>query len=260
MNNSFHEQTVLERTFNIHKYLPKCWEEVYLDQWIAIKGIDPSLGFYARQWEILAILTDTLTDDPCWEDLDITVVTQALKSLKWLSIEPSSTHQRHVNDLTVIDINKLTLGEFIDLEYYFKDYNTNLDKIAAILYRKTMLDEWGNTKWEPHASYDIDERAKSFHELPVTKFHWLIPWYLEFKDTILTTYSNLFEPNIPLDEDLSEEELEEDKAEEIRAKWSWEITIHNLTDGDITKWDHVTSLPLIMVLNQLSFRKEMKIE
>lgn len=243
--------------------LPTNWDEVLLDQFILIKSIDPEAPFYTRQHEILAILTDTTVDDPLWDDLDITALTAHIKSLNWICQEPSTNLVNTIGDLRVIQIDKLTLGEWIDLEHYFQDYYANLATIAAILYRKTRVDEWGNTIWQSHASYPISERANGFMEEPVTKFYPLIKYYLDFKTMIMETYIELFSPQVELDEGdyvPDEEDIEQEKIEAINNKWSWETVLHTLSGGDITKYDALTSMPLIFILNQLSFRREMKLE
>lgn len=242
--------------------LPKSWDDVCLDQWISLKNIDKDLSLYGKWKEILCILTDTLSDDELWDDLDVLELTNMIDGLKWLSIEPISNPTYKVLDLNVIDINKLTLGEFIDLEWYFKEYNENLNIIASILYRKTIINEWGNVIYEPHGSYNIQDRANTFNEYSINNFYWLIKYYLDFKTSIINTYSDLFDPPIEdlEDEELTPDEIEEELRDKSRVRWAWELVLHRLSSGDITKYDSITSLPLIFVLNQLSFRKEMKIE
>ena len=48
------------------------------------------------------------------------------------------------------------------------------------------------------------------------------------------------------------------KKEQEMSKWSWEIIINRLAQGDITKYDTILDMPLIFILNQIAFSKEIK--
>lgn len=246
--------------------LPKTWDDVYLDQFMALKKLDNDVSFYLRQSQVLAILTDTLPEDECWEDMDVEELTSAIKGLGWLKFEPSSQPVNSFNGYTAIDIEKLTFGEWIDLEHYFQDYFENLPIIAAIIYRLTKQDEWGNIVYQKNNSYNLQKRADSFLELPITYFFWLIRYYLDFKERIMSTYETLFEPVIN-EEDLDEENIEDYdpdmqkqiEYEETAKKWSWENILYKLANGDVTKYDQITDMPFIFIMNQLSFQKEMQL-
>jgi len=247
--------------------LPKSWDEIYADQWVELKKLDDEeSSFFIRKIKILAILTDTLPDDEKWEDLDVEELTKLIDEIKWLKYEPSNEFKKIIDDFTCIDINKLKLGEFIDLEYFFSEsYIDNIFKICAILYRKTKKDEWGHLLYEPYHLIDINERSKYFEDLPISYIFGIIKYYLDFKETIISTYQLLFEPIInenEIEEEIIEydpEEQEQIKKEEILTKWGWENVIYKLSNSDITKYDDITNLPLIFVLNHLSYMKDLNL-
>jgi len=247
--------------------LPKGWEEIPLSQFNELKKLDEDdSSFFVRHIDMFSILTDSDPTDEYWEDMDIEDVSAIITSLKWLEISPTSILQQELNGMTLKDIKTITFGEFIDLEYFFSDnYYNNLDKIAAILYRKTKLDEWGNIALEPYGSIDLESRSKLFSEMPITNLYGLISYFLNFKSQINETYVNLFEPIIN-EEDLDEEEIYDEETqdvikEEIRlSKWSWETVLNNLSNGDITKYEDITNLSIIFIMNQLSYRKDMNIK
>ncbi len=242
--------------------LPNNWDEVYLDQFIALKMIDPDLNYYDRQLNILAILTDKLTDDECWDDLDINDLSESFKSLKWLSTEPTNYRLLSYGNYRSVDISTFSFGEFLDMEHFMVDWYNNLPHISAIFWRLHKEDSWGNIKLQEYGSYDAKERAESFMEAPITHFYWLLKYYLDWKDSTLSAYENLFEPIITdEDEDYEpdEDDLEQEKLESVNNKWGWEQVLHQFSNGDITKYDELTKLPLIFILNQMSFRREMKI-
>jgi hypothetical protein len=161
--------------------------------------------------------------------------------------------------------SKLTLYEYIDLDYYVSNgYIVNLDKICAICYRQSRDNEWGEEILEPY-DYDCTIRAEKFYDLPITDVYGIIHEFLKFRDNFLKNYENLFSGE--LDEELTDEERQEMDPDEIKeiekeqslAKWSWEQTIYSLTNGDITKSDKVGNLPLIYVFNIISMKKELDI-
>ena len=61
------------------------------------------------------------------------------------------------------------------------------------------------------------------------------------------------------DEELDPEDLKEEQEEQRFKKWGWEKVIYDLAGEDITKADQITDLPLIMVLNFMSMKYELKV-
>lgn len=239
--------------------IPKSWSEIYLDQFVSIRTLE-TRSIYSNSLEILAILTDTTSNDEVWDDMDLDDMNNLINDILWLKNEPSNNFKRHIDDLEIIDINKITFGEFLDLEYYFTDYYNNLGKICAVMYRKHRIDEWGIKRYEPYPEYDINERAMFFEDKSITDVYGIIKYYLDFKEMINKTY-DLFEPSIDDDEldELDEEDIEAEKQEKVYRNWVWENILHKLSNGDITKYDDILKKPIIFIFNQLSFQKDMKI-
>lgn len=244
--------------------LPNNWDEVYTEQFISLRNIPTDIPVFTRQIEILGILTDILPDDDIWDDMDINDLTRYIVSLKWLKQEPTTNPSKKIDEYTLLDINKITFGEFIDLEHFFTDYYNNLPLICSILYRKTKLDEWQNIQYEKY-NYDIYTRQSFFLDQPITKVYGVLKYYLDFKNSIHNNYQSLFEPIIEEDDDYSEEditdpeELKEIEEEKKHKKWAWENILYKLSEGDITKYDAILDKPVIFIFNQMGFLKEMKI-
>jgi hypothetical protein len=224
------------------------------------------LSFYDKQIEIISILLDISPTDDLWDDVDTSELSDIMKSLKWVSTEPTTNFSKSIGDYKCIDINTIAFGEFIDIDYLFsEDYLGNLNKICSILYRKTKLDEWGNIIYEPYGKYDLDLRKNEFDELPIISVYGIIKLYRDFKINIESAYENIFEPNFDDLDDEEEEEIYDDeereaiKDDEVLKHWGWENVIYKLADGDVTKYDDITALPLVFVLNQLSFIKDMRL-
>jgi len=229
--------------------LPKSWKQIKVDQYVELRSLkEEDFGsLFLYNLELLAILTDTDADE--LEDLTADELTEQINQIRWIGREPAGFSNR-VLDYTLTPLKRISLGEFIDLEHYFSnDYVKNLTNICAIRYRKT--DEKYN--------YDPTDRADEFNELPITDVYGIIPEYLKFREEFIKAYENLFMPDIEETDELDPEDKREEEEEKKSQKWSWERIIYDLCNGDITKVDQVTELPLVMVFNFLSMKYELKI-
>ena len=241
--------------------LPNQWSQVTLEQYIEFNKIAKDQGAYYYNSEALSILSNEPME--VIEDLDVDELTQLIKDNKWCASEPSKRYKHEMLGMKFKPFSKLTLYEYIDLDYYFvNDYIGNLANICAICYRQTRVNEWGEEILEPY-DFDCTLRAEKFYDLPVTDVYGVLHEFIKYRDTFLKNYENLFSGE--LDEELSNEERNNMDAEEVKeiekeqaqAKWSWEQTIYGLTKGDITKSEKVGALPLIYVFNILAMKKEL---
>lgn len=241
--------------------LPHQWNQVTVEQFIEFNTIDRTLGSYHYNSEAISILANEPIE--VIEDMDVDEMTQIIQDNKWCASEPSKQFKQELLGLKFKPLSKLTLYEYIDLDYYFSDnYIGNLANVCAILYRNSKINEWGDEVLEPY-EYDCTLRADRFLELPITEVYGIIPLFIKFRDTFLKTYENLFmgEADEPLTNEeraeLEPEEIKEIEKEERNAKWSWELMIYSLSKGDITKTDQIGRLPLVYVFNMLGMKKEL---
>lgn len=242
--------------------LPKQWSDVTLEQFIEVSNIEKSLGSSHYNAEIISILTDISIDEV--DELDLDEMMQMLDDMKWSNTQPSKQYKHEVLGMKIKPLSKLCLYEYIDLDYYFNDnYHTNLDKICAILYRQSNVNQWGEVVLEPY-EYDINTRADLFLDLPITDVYGIVNEFLKFRENFLKVYKNLFDE--PEDELTAEDkaEMDPDEIKEVEKevkenKWSWERMIYGLTNGDITKSEAVGALPLTYVFNVLGMKKELDI-
>jgi len=243
-------------------YLPKKWSNISLEQFIEISQIDKEQGANAYNSELISIVTDMTYDEV--DELDLDDMVQMVNDMKWSNTQPSKQYKHELLGMKIKPLAKLCLFEYIDLDYYFNDnYHTNLDKICAILYRQSKVNEWGEVVLEPY-DYDISVRAEKFIDLPITDVYGIVSEFLKFKDNFLDVYSNLFnEAEDELTEDdkaaMEPDEIKEVEKEVKENKWSWERMIYGLTNGDITKTEAVGALPLTYVFNMLGMKKELDI-
>jgi hypothetical protein len=252
--------------------IPSSWDDVSVSQFIELYSIDETQfesEFYL-QLEKLAILTNTTSEDECWEYFDVFGIIEIMKSMTFLSYPPSQKFRKALeNDFKYKDINDITLGEFLDFEYYVNNgVFDNFGKILSIAYRKTKIGEWGEIIYEPYSVINIEKRKFEFDEIPISHVYGIIDEYKKFKDTFMENYKPLFEiPYEDIDDDkLLEyvgadaetiEEINEAKEEySTQKKWGWEQLLYKLADGDLLKIEKLTYLGLIYLFNFLSMQKE----
>ena len=241
--------------------LPKSWNQLRVEQFNELWLLDEeSFGsLFLYNLEVLAIVTDTDADEI---DISTEELTQYITELRFLRKEPHTNFKRELLNLKYKTCEQLTLGEFIDLEYYFGiDYVKNLTTIASVFYKRYKLDDFDNVIYEPY-SYNPSGRAELFDEVMVTDIYGIISEYLKFRTDFMKAYENLFQPEIESDEEV-EMDVEDKKAEEEEEqakKWAWERMLYELAGGDLTKIETITDLPLVMVFNFMSMKTELKLD
>lgn len=239
--------------------LPQNWNQIRVEQFVELSALNEedfgSLFLY--NIEALAIVTDTDSEE--YDDLTPEELTELTSKLSWIRKEPPKKFSKEINGMTFKPLINLTLGEFIDLEHYFsQNYIEHLTTICGILYRRTKFTEWGEIEYEPY-SYDPNHRINIFTEIPITDVYGIIKEYLDFRGEVMDKYANLFAPEIDETEELTDpEDRREEEKEKKLQKWSWEMVIYELAGNDLTKVDQVTDLPLILALNFMSMRYELK--
>src|SRR3989337_2853494 len=113
---------------------PKSWNDVNVDQFIQLKNIsyEEFNSILSYKIEQLCILTDTNIDDDYWNDSDTDQLNEIFVKMKWLESQPKMNYQKELGIYRFKELNTLTLGEFIDLEYYFNiNYIQKLPEICA---------------------------------------------------------------------------------------------------------------------------------
>ena len=241
--------------------LPKSWSEIDVFQYKEVRDLYSIEEVFSREIEILATLADINSEDI--EDLDIEEVTVMLADIKYINSEPSKNFKRQLNDYYYKPLDKLTIGEYIDLEFYFsKDYNKHIGHIASILYRQKSTNEWGVTIYEPYA-FSPRDRHELFDEYKINDIYGIIPEFIAFRENFMETYGNLFHDDSDSDEEedkpTTSQESKDLQIKKSELKWGWERLIYSLCNEDLTKFEEVTNLPLIMTFNMLAMKKELNL-
>ena len=242
-------------------HLPKSWSEIDVLQYKEIRELYTITEVFNREIEILAIVADVSSED--LEDLDIEEVTAMINEIKFVNSEPSKQYKHQVNDYHFKPLDKLTIGEYIDLEFYFsKDYNQHIAHIASIFYRQKSTNEWGVTVFEPY-NFSPRQRFELFEDYCINDIYGIVPEFIAFRENFMETYGNLFHDDQDSDEEedkpTTTQESKDLQLKKSELKWGWERLVYSLCNEDLTKFNEVINLPLIMTFNMLAMKKELNI-
>jgi len=239
--------------------LPRNWNEVTVNQWLELNTIDELEynSVFLQTIEAISILSDT--DPEELEDLDPEELINLARKVSFIQREPSNKPKELVKGLKLKPLDRLTLGEFIDLEHYAMQFVQNFDILLSILYKSWKTDEWGNLIFEPY-SYSLVSRKLLFHDVSINEVYGAVKNYIDYSNDFKKRYENLFNPVIEEEEtELDEDDLKAEAEEKVFSKWSWEKLLYDLSNQDLTKIDAVTDLNLIFVFNMLSMVEELQL-
>jgi hypothetical protein len=250
--------------------LPNSWHNVKLYQFKELRALKDAGGFFNVQLETLAILADVSTDEI--EELTLEEITDLFRSVKWVLHEPKKglSNELSIDGQTyhLQSFKKLTLDEFIDLEYFLQnDYLVHISHIVSVFWRRIDRDKWQNVEFEPYIFSPFD-RQELFDDVEITKVYGILNEYLKYRENFMQKYMALFNTDDePDDETLDpkdfdsiaeyKDELNAQEQSKKARKWGWESLIYDLCEGDFTKIKAVGELPLILVFNMLAMRKEL---
>ena len=234
--------------------LPQQWNQISVEQFLELRSLSSEDGMFNYQIDVLSALTDSDISD--FEDLDIDELGKLTEQIKWIQSEPSRRYKNKIDNYVLKPYSKLSLGEFIDLEYYFSNnYLDHFCHILALLYRRTSKNVYGDDIIEPY-EYSPRDRLDWYLDYPITDVYGLIPEYIKFRENFTNTYTNLLADVVPDDEVLEDEdEIKEQKREQQRQKFAWESTIMALCNDDLSKFNDILKMPVVLVFNILGMKK-----
>jgi len=234
--------------------LPQQWNQISVSQFLEINRLSSEDGVLNYKIDILCILTDK--DVSYFEELQLDELNEFIKQLKWVQSEPSRRYKNKIDNYVLKPYSKLSLGEFIDLEHYFSsDYLDHFCHILALLYRRTSKNVYGDDIIEPY-EYSPKDRLDWYLDYPITDVYGLIPEYLKYRENFTNTYTNLLSDVVTDDEVLEDaDEIKEQKREQQKQKFAWESTIMALCNDDLSKFNSILEMPVVLVFNILGMKK-----
>lgn len=241
--------------------IPKGWDEISVNEFLEFLELEKEsyINNFVKNVALLSVILDV--DDEYFDEFTIDEISEMIQSIQFIYKQPSNEFIKKIDKYQFRELKIITFGEFLDIDYFISnDSYSNLTLICAILYRQNRKNSWGNIEWEPYGEVDIWERSKEFSNLPITHvfgvLNHIINWRIEFMDLYKSVFKPIYDPDeLDSDEEMTAEDLEEEKKEKALEKFSWQFLIDDLTGSDITKIDDVTDLPLITVFNYLVTKK-----
>lgn len=206
------------------------------------------------QIDVLSALTDSNISE--FEELDIDELTVLTEQIKWINSEPSKRYKNKLDKYVLKPFTKISLGEFIDLEHYFSNnYLDHFCHILALLYRRTSKNVYGDDIIEPY-NYSPSDRLDWYLDYKITDVYGLIPEYIKFRENFTNTYTNLLVDVVTDDEVLDDaDEIKEQKREQEKQKFAWESTIMALCNDDLSKFNDILDMSVVLVFNILGMKK-----
>jgi hypothetical protein len=225
-----------------------------VEQFLELRSLSSEDGMFNYQIDVLSALTDSDISD--FEDLDIDELGELAKEIKWVQSEPSRRYKNKIDNYVLKPYSKLSLGEFIDLEHYFSNnYLDHFCHILALLYRRTSKNIYGDDIIEPY-EYSPRDRLDWYLDYPITDVYGLIPEYIKYRENFTNTYTNLLVDVVTDDEVLEDaDEIKEQKREQQKQKFAWESTIMALCNDDLSKFNDILNMPVVLVFNILGMKK-----
>lgn len=213
--------------------------------------------FTAFQVEAVSIFMD---EDPevVWE-WDKVVLDEKFNIIKRILNNPSSSLDvLELNGSTFykVPFNKLSLGAYIDLEYFLEKPD-KLTEVITILYRqRSQANPLAEEIYEPYDNW-LAVRKPTFSEANVLDVLGVKTEFLQWRSDLVKQYSGLFDFE-PEEEPEEEDELSRinalkaKKAEEQRRNFSWEHIILKMCNGDATRFESCLEMPVVLFFNILS--------
>lgn len=238
----------------------KSWNDISVEEWIDLEKLKKdNNSFWTYQLERLSILCELDSDDGDFDNLDIDEITELIKEASFLDTPPSKNYKLDIGEYKLINLSKITLGEWIDIDTYLtKDLLNNFTKLLALLWRKSKVNEWGYIEYEPY-EYDINVRSLEFEWINIVDVWGIIEFITDWRRNILDNYKSILitDDGEELDDDEKDgltdidiKEIEEDlRKEKIKKDFSWIKFVWDLSGDDITKIKDVLKTSFIMIMN-----------
>lgn len=252
----------LDKIINL---IPASWNEITIDQYQYIQEIqfDEDDGFFSKTIKSVQALCGLDDDDEIFDELNVKDLTVLGSKIEFLKTLPQKVTD-YVDEYMLIDFNNITVGQFVDIEFWIENTEENLHKILCVIYQRTKSDEWGNIEFEPY-KYDVNKRSESFSYMSMGKVYGGFNKYLQWRENFIEQNKSIFESRDEEEIDetsmsmLSQEEIDDIKKdiekEKLKQKYAWPFFLHQLAEGDILKMKEMFDLKLLYVINMFKMRK-----
>jgi hypothetical protein len=138
------------------------------------------------------------------EDID-----KVINAFKDVIATPMANHQHKWNGYGFIpDINKISFGEWLDLDTNCKDFPKNLPKLLSILYRPITSEIGTKYKIEQYTADHLNN-AKDFESMPLSVANGALLFFSTIEKELVTTSLSYLEQQIQANLTKAMETMEE---------------------------------------------------
>jgi len=138
------------------------------------------------------------------EDID-----KVINGFREVIANPMANHQHKWNGYGFIpDINKISFGEWLDLDTNCKDFPKNLPKLLSILYRPILSEIGTKYKIEQYTA-DHLSNAKDFESMPLSIANGALLFFSTIEKELVTTSLSFLESQIQANLTKAMETMEE---------------------------------------------------
>lgn len=177
---------------------------------------------------------------------------------KWVLVspKPGKIHKKNIviGEMELLNLKRMTLGEFIDVESNMLRGEAGFKKAVATLLRKKKIDEWGNEVFEGR-DYSIEDRIKGIGGIRVTDYYGIVELIANYVNSVTSGFS-IFE-NDPEDD---EHEVEDDEHERLNKAFKWSKFTFFTAGGDILRMEDALKTNHLLIFGTLTMQKKLNIK
>ncbi len=230
-------------------HIPKNWSEITLERYVSLL----EMGEDAEPLVRIAAISGCEIEE--LESMIATDFNAAVADMDFLSEVPDVQPQQTLLGYKLRDLDKLTVGEFADLEKRQKP--EHLPTHLAFIYPEDL-------KYVPSGRM---LHATKFETVPMSQALPALRHYQKWREKVFASYPALFaseEKSEPVEGETPAERKRrerEDAAERAKAdRWGYFGMIARLAGQDPLQFEAATELNIIFSLNFLSYQKENNIQ
>ena len=143
------------------------------------------------------------------------------------------------------NLDKMTLGEYIDAEKYMSSWET-MHQAMAVFYRPIIS---GNKDFYKIEKYEGSSKYSSIMKDAPASVAIGAMLFFEFRDRVVENYDGLFTA--------TSSDIEQGTyTQGFGKKWGWYQSIYSLAKGDVRKIDEITRINIHKAMMWLEFEKE----
>jgi hypothetical protein len=159
-------------------------------------------------------------------------------------------------------IYQMTLGEYIDLEYYI--LNKKYSNLLTLIYRKRNDSKIDKDVWEEWGGYS-DKRIELFDDVDACVCLSAIKKIMQEREDFLNKHKTIFQQDIEEENEVDFENIDvkekklieqEEKLDKIKKALNFEFLIHTVTGGDVLKIENALAMNIDLLFKFLLVDKQ----